>query len=181
MDRSVELLSAAVRLDPALSHATLFLALALASQNREMEARQYFERAILLDRYPPIALAYYADALAKLSHFSEAERLFQKAIKRNDTCVIAIRDYGNCLIRENNPEADNNIERAVNLLERALDLDPTDAESHHCLGCVLPSIDGQVERAIGHLERAIAIDPTHTRAIKTLEDVKAWRDSDDED
>ena len=177
MDRSIELLSMAVFLDPALADATLFLAMALASQNREAEARRYFERAILLDRYPAIALSYYADALADWGHFEEAERLFQKAIKRDNTWVVAIRDYGRSLIRHHNPEADNNIERAVKLFERAVALDPTDAESHYRLGNVLPCVDGQVERAIGHLERAIAINPAHARAIETLEDVIAWRDS----
>jgi tetratricopeptide (TPR) repeat protein len=115
--------------------------------------------------------------MADWGHFAEAEALFQKAIKRDSTCVVALRDYGRTLLRDNNPEMENNIERAIALFERAVQLDPTDAESHYGLGTALAWIDEQVERAIGHLERAIEIKPTHTRAIETLAEVKTGRDS----
>jgi hypothetical protein len=46
---------------------------------------------------------------------------------------------------------------------------------------LVPYIDGQVERSVGHRERAIAINPVHARAIETPGEVKALRDSDDED
>ena len=62
--RSIELLGTAVRLEPTLFDANLFLGLALAREDREAEARRCFERAILLDSHPPLAMAMYADAMA---------------------------------------------------------------------------------------------------------------------
>jgi tetratricopeptide (TPR) repeat protein len=178
-DRSIELLDSAVRLDPTLFDATLFLGMALARQGREAEARRRFERAILLDPYPPLAMSFYADALADWGYFAEAEALFLKAIKRDGRCVLAIRDYGRTLLRGHNPEAEKNIGRAIELFERAVVLDPGDPESHYRLGDALLCVDGQRERAIGHLERALKIDPAHAKAAEALAEAEAERDGPD--
>ena len=168
LERAIELLSEAVRMDPSLFDATIFLGLALARQQRETEARGFFERAIVLDRNPPIATAFYADAIADWGHFAEAEALFQKAIKRDNECVLAIRNYGLCLIRDHNPDAERNLGRAIELFERAVEIDPDDEQSHYRLGNALQCIDGEEERAIRHLERALQIEPTHTKAAESL-------------
>lgn len=174
--RSIKLLSAAVRLEPTLLNANLYLGLALARENREAEARRCFERAILVDLYPPLAMAVYADAIADWGYFAEAEALFQKAIKKDDKCDLAFRDYGRTLIREHNPDAENNIGRAIELFERAVAIDPGDAESQYRLGDALFCVKGQENRAIGHLERALKIDPHHTRAAERLAEAEAYRD-----
>ncbi len=174
--RSIEILSMAVRLDPTLPDATLFLAIALGRVNREAEARYYFERAMRLDRYPPGAMSTYADAMADWGDFAGAEALFRKAIKGYDPCVLALRDYGRTLIREHNPEAGANIGRAIALFERALDLDPTNAESHYRLGNALLSVDAEDNRAIDHLRRALKIRPAHRKAAEALGWVEAERD-----
>jgi tetratricopeptide (TPR) repeat protein len=176
IDRSIELLGSAVRLDPTLFGAALFLALALARQDREAEARRGFERAMLLDPHPPLAMSFYADALADWGYFAEAEALFLKAIRRDGRCALAIRDYGRTLLRDHNPEAENNLGRAVELFERAVALDPGDAESHYRLGDALLCLDGQIDRAIGHLKKALKIDPTHAKAARALAEAEAERD-----
>ena len=172
---SIELLGTAVRLDPSLSKAHLFLGLALARENRETEARCCFERAIALDSHPPIAMSFYADAMADWGYFAEAEALFQKAIKRDKECDLAIRDYGRCLLRGHKSEADDNIRRAIALFERAVAIDPGDAESHYWLGEALLCVDGQRERAIGHPVRALKIRPTHAKAAEALAEIEAER------
>jgi len=173
---SIERLGIAVRLDPALFNANLFLGLAFARQNQEIEARRCFERATHLDSNPPLAMSTYADVMADWGYFAEAEALFQKAIKRNDEFLLAIRDYGRSLIRDHNPEADNNIGRAIELFERAVAIDPGDAESHYRLGNALLCVDGEMERAIGHLERALKIKPTHAKAAESLAEIEPERD-----
>jgi len=177
---SIERLGMAVRLDPALFNANLFLGFALARQDRETEARRCFDRAICLDSYPPLAMSMYADVLADWGYFAEAEALFQKILKRNKECVLAIRDYGRTLIRDHNPDADNNIGQAIELFERAVALDPGDAESHYRLGNALLCVDGEMERAIGHLERALKIKPTHAKAAEALAEIELERDGPDE-
>jgi tetratricopeptide (TPR) repeat protein len=174
--KSIELLRAAVRLDPTLLDANLFVAMALARQDRETEARHYFERAIGLDTHPPLAMATYADALSDWGHFAEAEALFQKAIKRDETCVLAIRDYGRCLIRNDGPGAEDDIGRAIELFERAVALDPDDAESHYRLGNALSCVDGQMEKAVGHLRRALELRPSHPKAAEALAEIEVERD-----
>ena len=129
-----------------------------------------------LDPCPPLAMSMYADALADWGHFDEAEALFRKAIKRDGRCALAIRDYGRSLVRDHNPAAEDNIGRAIELFERAVAVDPGDAESHYRLGNALLCVDGETERAIGHLERALKINPTHAKAAGALAEIEAERD-----
>ena len=177
--RAIELLGSAVRLDPSLFDANVFLGLALARQDRKAEAKRCFERAIHLDPCPPLAMSMYADALADWGDFDEAESLFLKAIKRDGRCVLAIRDYGRSLVRDHNPAAETNIGRAIALFERAVAVDPGDAESHYRLGNALLCVDGEQERAIGHLERALKIDATHAKAAAALTEIEAEQDGPD--
>lgn len=167
-------------MDATLFSANFFLGLALARQNRETEARHFFERAILLDSRPPRAMAAYADSMSDWGYFAEAEALFQKAINRDNQCVHAIRDYGRTLLRDHNPDAENNIERAIELFERAVAIDPGDAESHYRLGDALLCVDGAKERALGHLERALQIKHTHAKAAERLAETEAELDGLDE-
>ncbi|MDG3008021.1 tetratricopeptide repeat protein [Paludisphaera mucosa] len=171
---AIEILDAAVRREPTLLDATLFLGMALSREGREAEARSCFERAMLLDAYG-IAIATYADALADWGRFAEAEALFRKALRRNPRSVLAIRDYGRCLMDARDPGADD-VGRAIVLFERALALDPTDDASHYLLGRSLLLVDGEQGRAIEHLERALQIRPAHEGAAERLAEIAAGRD-----
>ncbi len=172
-DRAIELFRSAVRLDPTLYAATLFLALALSRQGRQFEARGWFRRAILLDLFPPLAMAWYADSLADWGRLAEAEALFLKAIKKDGRCVVAIRDYGRSLLRGDDPVPEDNIRRAVVLFERAVAIDPDDPESHYRLGDALLGLDVDRDRAITHLKRALQLNPSHAMAAEALAEARA--------
>ena len=118
----------------------------LTRENHEAEARRFFEQAIRLDPYSGYAVAAYAEAMSDWGNFDEAEILFRKAIRSDETCVLYIRRYGRSLLMEHNPEAENNMIRAIALFERAVALDPRDAESHFALGYVLSGVDGEEQR-----------------------------------
>jgi tetratricopeptide (TPR) repeat protein len=150
--------------------------MALAREKRETVARRWFEQAMLLDSTPPFAMTKYADAIADWGYFAEAEELLEKAIKRDLGCAVAIRDFGRTLIRDHNPDADDNLIRAIELFERALAFDPEDAESHFRLGDALFGVDGAEERAIVHLREACKIKPAHAKAAERFAgaEAEAW-------
>jgi tetratricopeptide (TPR) repeat protein len=170
---AIELLTKAVRLDPSLFDANLYLGFALAKENREAEARRSLERAVLLDSYAPLAKAAYADVLADWGYFAESEGLFKKALKINPKCTYTIRNYGRCLIRDANSDAEKNLSWAVELFEQAVAIDPKDAESHYRLGDVLVCIDGEEQRGIDHLKKALRINPGHEKAAVRLAEIQA--------
>jgi tetratricopeptide (TPR) repeat protein len=171
-ERSIELLSEAIRLDPSLDDATLFLALALSRQDKQDEARACFGRAMALDRYPPLAMSMYADALADWGHYSEAERCFQRVLKKDPACTMAIRDYGRSLLREDRPRTQRDVHRAIDLFERAVAIDPRDAYSHFSLGAALFCELGELDRARYHLKRALQLKPSHAGAAELLQDIE---------
>jgi tetratricopeptide (TPR) repeat protein len=179
-ERAIELLESAVQSDPASSDSNIYLALALGRLNREAEARGYFERAVKLDSWAPLAMVMYADTIANWGHFSEAEAIFQKAMKTDRNCALAIRDCGRCLTRDHNPDAERNLGRAIALFERAVAVDPLDAESHYFLGDALTCVDGEEVRGIDHLKRALEINPSHAKAAAVLAEIEVERDCPDE-
>jgi lipopolysaccharide biosynthesis regulator YciM len=172
---AIDLLRGAIRIDPYLSDATLFLATALSQQGREAEARYYFERAIGLSKAPAIDMAALADCLADWGCYAEAEALFLKVIKKDPKFDMAIRDYGRCLIRSHNPDREQNVGRAIELFQRAVELDPGDARSHFHLGEALRRVDGQLERATHHIKVALAIEPEYEDAATVLEEIRSDR------
>jgi cytochrome c-type biogenesis protein CcmH/NrfG len=94
-------------------------------------------------------------------------------MKTGPECVLAIRDCGRCLTRDTHPDAEKNIGRAIELVERAIALDPGDAESQYRLGDALVYIDGEEQRAINHLKRALRIRPTRAKAAARLAKIEA--------
>jgi tetratricopeptide (TPR) repeat protein len=84
-----------------------------------------------------------------------------------------MRDYGRCLLRDPNPDAAGNLGRAIELFERAVAINPGNAESHFRLGDALGCLDGETARAIAHLQRALRIDPDHARAANRLSEIEA--------
>ena len=170
--RAIELAGNAVRLDPTLFDAHMILAWSLCREQRETEARHCFLQAIRLDWNPPYAMSMYADAMADWGYFAEAEALFRKALKKNDRCVVALRDFGRTLLRDDNADFEQNLRRAIALFERAVAADPEDAESHFRLGDALGCVDGETDRAIQHLQRALALKPGHANAAEALAEME---------
>ncbi|MHC5540469.1 tetratricopeptide repeat protein [Singulisphaera rosea] len=170
---ALERLSRAIRLDPSLFDAHVFLGLALSREGRQAEARAAFERGIVLDRYSPLVLTFYADALADWGEFAEAEALFLKAMRQDPSHPLPVRDYGRSLLRNHNPEADDNLERAIELFERAVALDPRDAESHYRLGNALACLEGEELRAMDHLRTALRLKANHRKAAEMLAELEA--------
>lgn len=170
---AIAFLSRAVRLDPSLYDAQVFLALALGRENRQAEARAAFERAIVLDKYAPLVLTFYADTLADWGEFAESEILFRKAMRQDPSNPQPVRDYGRSLLRDHNPEADDNLERAIKLFEQAVALDPRDAESHYRLGNALACLEGEEQRAMDHLRTALRLKATHRKAAEVLAELEA--------
>ena len=57
----------------------------------------------------------------------------------------------------------NMLEKAIPYLEKAIQLDPADAESYNFLGVVYHDLN-MLEKAIPYLEKAIKLDPFDAEA-----------------
>jgi len=132
-----------------------------ATQEANAQARQLFEQAIALD--PQYSAAY---ALLGLTHWLEwmyqwsqnpqtleqAFDLAQKAVDLDDSLPLAHMLLGRACL------AKKQLERALAETERAIALDPNDADGHAHLAALL-NFAGRPKEAIGSLEKAMRLNP----------------------
>lgn len=175
-DRSVRILGEALRIDPALAEARLYLAMGLSRMGRQDEARRAFHRAIRIDPYGFIAMSTFADSLADWECYDEAERLFARTLRREPRSVMTIRDYGRCLLR--NPDASQEaIGQALALFKKAVAIDPSDADSQYWLGAALLDFGDDIASARRHLEQALRQDDSLSRAAEALEEIREMEEA----
>jgi tetratricopeptide (TPR) repeat protein len=133
--------------------------LALAFTRRAEEAEQEFEAAIRLNPKLFEAHYYHGRALLQQGKFAEAARSFEEAcgIRPDDYQVphfLAGAYHG--LGRQ--AEASATYGRALQLVERHLELNPEDSRALS-LGAVAAVQQGQQERGLEWARRALVIDP----------------------
>ena len=103
---------------------------------------------------------------------AQAQTLFEEAIRLDpDFCLahayLAFTHTQQAINRWSaNPEG--SLERAKELVERALTLDPTKAEAYYVRGIVHLWQQKDVDQAIADAERAIALDPNFARGYGLL-------------
>jgi adenylate cyclase len=132
-----------------------------ATKEANAQARQLFEQAIALD--PQYSAAY---ALLGLTHWLEwmyqwsqnpqtleqAFDLAQKAVDLDDSLPLAHMLLGRAYL------AKKQLERALAEAERAIALDPNDADGYAHLAAIL-NFAGRPKEAIGSLEKAMRLNP----------------------
>lgn len=172
LTQSREALERAISLAPDRPFAHLYLGLAYKLSGRQRPAELELRRALALGT-GGIHAAVFGDHLADLDRFEEAESVFQQALEDYPDWAMAWRDYGRTLIRDRHPRGDENLPRAADAFERALLLQPENAENHYRLADVLSCIhEDFLPRAKALLERCLELRPSHPRARGTLAEVE---------
>ena len=131
----------------------------------EMKLRNYndavasYEKAVKLKPEPAGAKRDLATAQWRAGMREQAVSAFEQVIRQFPGDALTYQIYGMLLAEDATPEARS---RAAVLLERAIALDSSDAESRYQLGNLLLE-DGKPERALPRLESAIKLDPQDSR------------------
>jgi tetratricopeptide (TPR) repeat protein len=173
---AVRLARDALAYDPALPEANCSLARALMWQRQYEDAEPVFVRAEELDVRKPWAMTLHAVSLSKWGRHDRADVLFRKVLRAAPRWVYGWQEYGCALAREGASDPDK-LRRAVAVLERAIDLDPDDADGYYLLGRVLENVDSF--RAAVLARRALQMEPEHQSAGALLERLATGRaDSD---
>jgi tetratricopeptide (TPR) repeat protein len=129
----------------------------------EMKPRYYneavasYEKAARLN--PSVTRRDLATAQWRAGMRERAVSAFEQAIRQSPRDAQTCQAYGILLAEDATPEARS---RAAGLLERAIALDNSSAESHYQLANIELE-DGKTDQALPHLESAIKLDPQDSR------------------
>ncbi len=140
------------------------------------EAIAAYRRTLLLD--PTNAQAYHnlAFVYARNGDYERAVDQYQQAIERHEdegAKAIALNGLGDVYVA-----LDQYLD-AINAYERAIAIDPEQAQSWNSIGDV-HRLSGDSEAAIEAFRQAVRIDPEHSAAWNSLGDLYADLERDDE-
>lgn len=155
--RAAALLERALRVDPTSFDANLRMGWNCGHLGRYDDARRYLARALRHGRLSVAGLRALGAAYAEWGFLVEAERFFAKGLARapDDVRLLswrarAVWDLG---------RGDQDVRRALELFERAVECAPDDARAHFHLALALATIPGEVDRARHHVAIARALGP----------------------
>jgi tetratricopeptide (TPR) repeat protein len=104
-----------------------------------------------------LALAQSADGLAQ-----EAAATFAKGVERFPKDPLLLQEYGRMLLNLRNGGGDASESRAIVLLSKAIDLDPSLSEPHYQLGN-LALLNERPSQALRYLQTAAGLDPKSSK------------------
>jgi serine/threonine protein kinase/Flp pilus assembly protein TadD len=149
----------ALELKPDLAEAHVARGLAVSLKKNYAEAEQEFENAIRLDPSLFAARYFYGRACHAQGKLLEAARLFEQACQLDPDDYQAASHLGS-IYRGLDRQADAHAacQRAVQSIDRHLELHPDDARAYY-LGAVVWCKMGEPARALEWANRALALDP----------------------
>jgi tetratricopeptide (TPR) repeat protein len=155
----------AVRDDPQSADALYALGSACLQLQKEDEAREDFQRALVLPASYPGTIPNCWNNLgllkARQGNTDAAILLFQKALRIDPQHSIALLNLGNAYRQKKDwPEAQQ-------ALERVMALTPDDPEANYSLGMVFAE-QNNIEQASRYLEKALALRPVYPEALNNL-------------
>lgn len=116
-----------------------------------------------VEEYSPHALYLLGEALSALKKYEEALSPLGRAARSDPKNIRAWLALGWCHKRA------SRLDLAIRDMERALEVEPTEALLHYNLACYL-SLAGQKERALVHLSKALVIDSNYRALVDSESD-----------
>ncbi len=155
----------ALRDNPSSAEAYYGLGSAQLNQQKPVEARQSFERAVKLHAGYPDTLANTWNNLGLLDtregRTDEAIRCFLEALHSSPDHLIALNNLGNAY------RLQKEWEKARETFQRSLAVSPSDPEANYGLGMVFAQADDP-KRAHEYLQRALKSRPAYPEALNNL-------------
>jgi Tfp pilus assembly protein PilF len=173
--------AAVIRLDEAVKEfpnsARLWLALGIAytDDNKTIEARSAFEKALAIDPKLVPALAYLAMSFSEEAKYEEAAKIYERALSLDEKNAVLHYLLADTLLKSTNPD----LIRIEKALKRSVTLDAGLASAHLALGRLYVRQNRLVE-ALGSLESAVKLKPELIEALYQLGRVYARLKRNDE-
>jgi cytochrome c-type biogenesis protein CcmH/NrfG len=116
------------------------------------EAQRVLDLLVANDDKDFVAWAELGTVLFRREKYSEAEKAYQKSLAAKPDFLPVLVNYGKLQLQQKQPE------KAVELLTKAIEVDPKSAEAQHYLGeAYLQAKKGS--KAVVHLNEALKLDP----------------------
>jgi len=165
MDQAEASFRIALRDDPSSAEALYGIGSVYLNQQKTIEARESFERALKLRASYPDTLANSWNNLGLLAaregRTDKAIGYFQEALKLSPDHLIALDNLGSAYRQQ------KRWDDARKTYERALEISPNDAEANYGLGMVFAQND-DTARAFDSLQRALKLRPIYPEALNNL-------------
>ena len=170
LDEAERCLERAIRLDPHLGMAQLYLGVVLHRQDEKEAAEARFRLALGLVEDIALVHAVFAEEfLWRNSRYGEAEQHFRAALSIDPDLVLALRDYARMLACHGRDA------EAKELFSRALRADPTDMHTKEAYGEFLAELVADDRDPDECLREAIKKDPQYTCGIQCLQERSSRR------
>lgn len=157
----------AVEVAPHSYKAYRFLGLAQAKMGELKAAEKTYAQAVELNPKDQQSLLGLASAQVDDGRIDEAEATFAKVISYFPKDANLYLQYGRMLLTYRGANGSKIETRAVDLLRKAIALDPSLAEAHYLLGN-LDLTKGETGKALPELELAVKLDPKPSSAHYAL-------------
>ena len=134
------------------------LGIILSKKGNNNEAIEYHKRAVSVK---PKSIGFrfnLAKAYFKINQMDDAEKNYKMVLEMDENYVEALNDYGALLSNRGEHS------KALEYLNRALDIEPTDVEALINTGITYAKID-DYENAIKCIDKAIHMHPKNARAL----------------
>jgi tetratricopeptide (TPR) repeat protein len=163
LDKAIDALNQAVKLNPDLAEAWFKLGIAYALVEKRDETLVEANEA-----QPEESPKSKQKATNSEIAFEKAVTAYKKLVEANDQDDVSYFNLGRAYNKLNEDES------AAKALKQAVKLKPDDTEYQTELGAILIKL-AQYQEAIPPLKKALELDPENIRAMELLEDAEAGR------
>ncbi len=159
-ETAIEELKKAIELDPKLADAHVSLGLAYYQMDMPELATAEFEKAIEIDPNNVRARIFLTQDYANADDYQKVIQHLSKAAEVDTNNFEVLKTYGAMLLKHG---TESDIPKAREVLEKAVKLNPNDAEVNMNYGYTL-YLGSMFSSAIEHLKKALEIQPDYPEA-----------------